>query len=214
MQKTTIRIAALARAAIVLAMGLFGWVANATRAQDPRQETPANTVAAKPARSVPSRPEDLNVPNIKSEPAISNLSNPPLAVETKPSPVEPSLEPNQVSPRSSLEEIAASNDTSAGLTSAASAIADPEKAALAFVAENQKLAESQLKNLRDEESKLKARLLKVQAGIKRWELLVEAFKQSEGSIAVAVPKAPTSRVDGPIELDPVSPRSDQLGIPK
>jgi hypothetical protein len=210
MQKIANRIPTLAWAPIVLGLGLFGWVTNATPAQDPRQEIPARTPAAKPANSSQSPAEDLEVPTIKAEPANSNLSNPGLAVEARPSPTESALEPIQVSPRSSLEEVAATTDNAPGATSAAYASADPEKAALAFLAENQKLAESQLKNLRDEESKLKARLAKVQAGIKRWESLVEALKQSKESVAVVIPGAVRSWVESgpdpaPQHLDPVVP---------
>ncbi len=55
---------------------------------------------------------------------------------------------------------------------------DPAKAAQDFVEQNQKVAETQLKNLRDEEAKLRARLQKVEAGIKRWEALVSALNVS------------------------------------
>ena len=58
---------------------------------------------------------------------------------------------------------------------------------MAFVEQNQKMAESQLKNLKDEEAKLRDRLRKVEAGIKRWESLLGALKQSQGSVAVASP---------------------------
>jgi hypothetical protein len=67
---------------------------------------------------------------------------------------------------------------------------DPEKAAMAFVEQNQKLAESQLKNLKDEQAKLRARLQKVEGGIKRWEALLGALKQSQGSVAVLSPANP------------------------
>ena len=119
-----------------------------------------------------------------------------------------------MSARSSLEEIAATGDGSGVSASTVTAPADPEKAALVFVAENQKLAESQLKNLKDEESKLNARLLKVQAGIKRWESLVEALKQSQGSIAVVAPRAPTSRIVAPLEPEPVFPWSNPAINPR
>jgi hypothetical protein len=110
---------------------------------------------------------------------------------------------------------AATNDNSADSASPASAAADPEKTALVFVAENQKLAESQLKSLKDEESMLKARLLKVQAGIRRWESLVEALKQSQESVAVAAPRAPTSRVDTDSDERPsLFPESKPSVIPK
>jgi hypothetical protein len=90
---------------------------------------------------------------------------------------------------------------------------------LVFVAENQKLAESQLRNLKDEESKLKSRLLKVQAGIKRWESLAQALKQSQESVAVVVPDVVRSRVEtdpdtAPQHLEPVGPTSIPSFVPK
>jgi hypothetical protein len=62
---------------------------------------------------------------------------------------------------------------------------DPEKAALAFAHENEKMAESQVKALKDEEAKLRARLRKIEAGIQRWENLLEALKQSQGVAGVS-----------------------------
>jgi hypothetical protein len=56
---------------------------------------------------------------------------------------------------------------------------DPEKAAIAFLESNQKMAESQLHSLRAEEAKLRARLQKVEAGIKRWDSLLGALEQSQ-----------------------------------
>jgi hypothetical protein len=41
------------------------------------------------------------------------------------------------------------------------------------------VAETQLKNLRDEAEKLRARLQKVEAGIRRWETLLTALQASE-----------------------------------
>jgi hypothetical protein len=209
MLKSTNRMPALAWAGVAATLCLIGWVAKTTFAQDPPQKPPTNAAAAKPAKP-PTLPEDLNVPTIKAEPAKSYPSNPPLAVETSPGPIESPTEPNQVSPRSSLEEVPATKDSSAAFSSAAFASADPEKAAFVFVMENQKLAESQLKNLKDEESKLKARLLKVQAGIQRWESLVEALKQSQGSGAVVIPSVVPNRIvtgpePDPEHLDPVAP---------
>ena len=62
----------------------------------------------------------------------------------------------------------------------ANEIDDPEKAASAFVDQNQKHAEAQLKTLKEEAEKLRARLTKVEAGIKRWDRVLEALKQSQG----------------------------------
>jgi hypothetical protein len=215
MLNNTNRVPALACVGVVATLCLVGWLAKTTLAQDPRQDSRTAAAAADPATPPSSLREDLDVPNIKikaAEPAKPDL---PLAGESKPVALESPLQPNQVSPRSSLEEIAATNDNSAGSRSAGSVAADPEKAALVFVAENQKLAESQLRSLKDEESKLKTRLVKVQAGIQRWETLVEALKQSQGNVAVVAPRAPTSRIVTPPEqLEAVSPASNPPSIPR
>ena len=56
------------------------------------------------------------------------------------------------------------------------------------------MAESQLKSLKAEEAKLRDRLRKVEAGIKRWESLLGALKQTQGSVVIAV-----SRQSGKLE---------------
>ena len=56
---------------------------------------------------------------------------------------------------------------------------DPEKNVRAFVEQNRKVAESRLKSLKDEAEKLRSRLQKVEAGIKRWEALLTALQTSE-----------------------------------
>jgi hypothetical protein len=218
MLKSTNRMPALAWVGVAATLCLIGWVAKTTFAQNTPQKAATNAAAAEPA-APPSLPEDLNVPTIKAEPANSYQANPPLAVDTRPGPIASPPEPNHVSPRSSLEEVPATADSSAGSSSAASTSADPEKAALVFVLENQKLAESQLKNLKDEESKLKARLLKVQAGIQRWESLVEALKQSQGSVAVVIPGGIPNRIvtgpePGPEHLEPVDRVPNSRIVPK
>ena len=65
---------------------------------------------------------------------------------------------------------------------------DPEKAAQAFVQANEKQAESQLKALTDEAEKLRTRLRKVEAGIKRWEALEQALRKSQAVDTAAGPK--------------------------
>jgi phage shock protein A len=98
---------------------------------------------------------------------------------------------------------------------------DPEKTATAFLEQNQKLAETNLKALKEEAEKLRARLTKVEAGVRRWERLLEALKQSEGDLGADSPPARVSSVvipgesrvskksvilplDEPTELSPVS----------
>ena len=61
---------------------------------------------------------------------------------------------------------------------------DPEKVANDFLEHNHKFAEAQLKALKEEAEKLKARLAKVEAGIKRWDRLLEALKQSGGTARI------------------------------
>jgi len=72
---------------------------------------------------------------------------------------------------------------------------DPEKVVKVFVEQNKKQAETQLKNLKDEAEKLRTRLQKVEAGIKRWETLLEALKQSQVVASFDPPATPTTAVE-------------------
>ncbi len=85
---------------------------------------------------------------------------------------------------------------------------DPEKAAMALAERDANLAEAQLKSLRDEAAKLRHRLRRVEGGIKRWESLLGALRQSQGvaprmkpddppAPSLAVPVPPTSLEDVP-----------------
>lgn len=56
---------------------------------------------------------------------------------------------------------------------------DPEKSARAFVERNRKEAQDELKKLKDEAERLRTRLGKVEAGIRRWEALLGALENSE-----------------------------------
>ncbi len=67
---------------------------------------------------------------------------------------------------------------------AAPVIDDPEKEARAFAEQNEKVAEAKLKALKAEEARLRARLERVEGGIKRWESLLGAIKQSQGGVVV------------------------------
>ena len=92
---------------------------------------------------------------------------------------------------------------------------DPEKAVQSFVEQNQKEAETQLKNLRDEQAKLRARLQKVEAGIKRWEVLVEALKMSK-NVNSDIPRpriVPPPAPDTPDALDAI-PKARFQPVPR
>jgi hypothetical protein len=56
---------------------------------------------------------------------------------------------------------------------------DPEKNARTFVERNRKEAQDELKKLKDEAERLRTRLGKVEAGIRRWEALLGALENSE-----------------------------------
>jgi hypothetical protein len=81
---------------------------------------------------------------------------------------------------------------------------DPEKAVQAFVDQNKKTAEGQLKSLRSEAERLRARLQKVEAGIRRWESLLAAIEKSEAA----------AKDLGPTSLEPVTPSGRPQFRPK
>jgi hypothetical protein len=72
---------------------------------------------------------------------------------------------------------------------------EPEKVANTFVVQNQRLAEDQLKVLKEEAEKLEARLTRVKAGIDRWKRVVEALKQTQGTAAHVLPPSETFGAD-------------------
>lgn len=78
---------------------------------------------------------------------------------------------------------------------------DPEQNARSFVERNRKEAQEELKKLKEEAERLRTRLGKVEAGIRRWESLLTA---PDGSERVAPPaaSAPSLR-DTPSHLDPI-----------
>ena len=204
------RMPTLAWVAIVLVLVFVGWVAKTTVAQDRRQKIPTTAAAADTSTTPPSLSDDLDVPSIKAaEAAKPNL---PLATESQPGRL--SLRPSRIKCLLILPRGHRGRQRQLPWFKVGNrCIPDPEKAALVFVAENQKLAESQLKNLKDEESKLNARLLKVQAGIKRWESLVERSNKAK-EVSRSVPRSPTSRIVSPNELAPAYPGSDSSIVPK
>lgn len=173
-------------AAIFLALGLIGWVARATLAQEGKQEpAPAPLPAATPAEP-PATLKDARVATSEAtRPAPSSEAVDPApqthaADIALPGPDRglSSRVPSEIPP-APAQALAPSGDVGVESTTD-----DPEKSALAYVEQNQKMAESQLKNLRAEEARLRDRLHKVEAGIKRWESLLGALKQSQGSVAI------------------------------
>ncbi len=61
---------------------------------------------------------------------------------------------------------------------------DPEKQARSFVERNRKEAEAQLKALNAEAAQLRARLGKIESGIRRWQALADAMDRTEESASI------------------------------
>jgi hypothetical protein len=79
---------------------------------------------------------------------------------------------------------------------------DPEQNARSFVERSRKEAQDELKKLKEEAERLRTRLGKVEAGIRRWEALLAALDKSE-QIAPPVTSRPVPRDDTPADLAPV-----------
>jgi hypothetical protein len=227
-------------AGLVTASGLIGWVARSTSADNvpresvtPVQEVSGRLVRRPPAHQIlalaqaPAEPLTIKPVSVESDPPTPTatpaaLVPPPtqLGIE-QPSPAVPQELPSpgpgpQPLSTTPIGAIVPLPEAAASLNPATAAdTEDPEKAVRSFVEQNQKVAETQLKNLRDEEAKLRARLQKVEAGIKRWEALVKALKVSKnGSVASGAPRSSVVSEPGPdtIEVLDAIPRH-KIGPP-
>ncbi len=78
---------------------------------------------------------------------------------------------------------------------------DPEKNARAFLEQNRKVAQGELRNLKDEAERLRTRLGKVEAGIRRWEALLAALDHSEKPASPGPVLPPGA--DHPTDLRPI-----------
>jgi hypothetical protein len=183
-------------------------------AQNPGQEPSAAPTAAKdaPGRLEPARKKDASLP----ERALGTRSTEPLSVPldaSVPGAVLPAP-PQEVAPDPVLERPARATvgDLAPAERRSAEPLAtdDPDKNAQAFVAENRKLAEAQLKTLTDEAERLRARLKKVNSGIKRWQALLEALKQSENA-AVLDSQRETAAGEPAEVLEPAPSPIDESG---
>ncbi len=196
----------LAVCCVVGGLCLVGWAGRVSIAQSGGQDAPPRGIpGGEPKASIP-RP---NPEPLKAEPGAPSLADPPDALsETRPAGVpehEPALAPtNPPAPAPVV----------VGPDHSPLEAEDPEKVASDFLEHNHKFAEAQLKALKEEAEKLKARLAKVEAGIKRWDRLLEAIKQSEGTsegrkvftkVATDVTGNEKSvpRDEGPTELAPL-----------
>ena len=153
----------IALALAIAGLTLIGWVARSTRAQD----------GARPGAEEPK----LSAPG---PPAATPVQDAAPVLKDGPMPSEPGLPPVR----------------DGGVTTEAPAAAvpandDPEQNARAFVERNRKEARDELKKLEEEAQRLRTRLGKVEAGIRRWEALLTSLDNSE-------------RIDPPVNLRPLS----------
>jgi hypothetical protein len=163
-------------ASMIAGVTLIGWVARSTRAQD----GPPTSATKPPAESAP------------PEPAPSPLQLPPKAeapgsVSESPMPIAP---PGQDAPA----------PTAAGPEND-----DPEKNARAFAERNRKEAQDELKKLKDEAERLRTRLGKVEAGIRRWEALLSALENNERTVTInaGLPPSIVPTAENPTHLDAI-----------
>jgi hypothetical protein len=168
-------------AGVIASVALIGWVARNTRAQDGARKEPT---PAPPA-------EDL-----KPAPASAPLELPPPTAPDA-TPFQPPLTPVAPPP------IDPTAPSSAGPTND-----DPERNAQTFVEQNRKVAQDELKKLKDEAERLRTRLGKVEGGIRRWEALLAALENSEKPARRAFTPLP----DAPTELEP-APSAKPPSIP-
>ncbi len=205
-------------------MGMVGWVAKTTQAQNGGQNPPALPPAD-------TKPEDLTKAAPETPKARSNDAPAPLPVapdsaassapDPSPNPPPPlppvgkhhaakeeslSTSPALGIPAPTQQASAASEP--AGLrtlpeSQTAPSIDDPEQLAQSFVERNQKEAEDHLRALTAEAQQLRARLAKLESGIKKWQCLVSALKSSEGQPIASTANAPGAEEAS--DLEPIKP---------
>ena len=162
----------VAIAAVVAGVALVGWVARSSRAQErsPQEKAPA----------IPTAPSEAAPPGLIGEPAD---------LAPKPAPADPALsdrvEGASPLPRPEPEGLTPADAQRPAPTPPGPQDDDPEKNARAFVEQNRKVAQDELKKLKDEADRLRARLGKVEGGIKRWETLLAALENSEKTMKPA-----------------------------
>ncbi len=201
-------------------MGMVGWVAKTTQAQNPGQNPPAlPPVATKPDAQTKSEPgtpkaQSNDVPAslpVAPEADLSRNPPPPLPAEVKPH----AAREESLSPPPALGNPAPAQQASAAPEPAAiravpesqPAVStdDPEQSAQSFVERSQKEAEDHLRALTAEAQQLRARLAKLESGIKKWQCLVSALKSSEGVQVPIVTTANPPGAEDAGDLEPIKP---------
>jgi nucleotide-binding universal stress UspA family protein len=182
---------------IVLGVFLIGWANRYSIAESRPQDLPAPAPSGGAKEALPSATPE----SIKPESAAASPGSAPAEALALPSVSKDALSPEPI-----LNPITASPAPApvvVGPDHSPIEAEDPEKVATEFLEQNQKLAEAQLKALKEEAQKLKARLTKVEAGIKRWDRLLVALNQSQGAAAVegADPERPVFKSEAKVPAE-------------
>jgi hypothetical protein len=174
-------------AALVIAGAiLIGWVARTTRAQQGSQPSPS-PVPSEAIKPTLETPKPFAGPS--KDGGASAFQEPP-ATSPMPSNLEPLPAADQsVPPQSGPPDAAGPGND------------DPEKHARAFLEQNRRVAQGELRNLKDEAERLRTRLGKVEAGIRRWEALLAALDHSEKPVTPGA--VPPPGADHPTDLRPL-----------
>jgi hypothetical protein len=180
---------------VIVGVIFIGWVARTTRAQ---QATQANPPAVPSGTTQPTQDPPLTLPGPVTDgaaPALQDSTVPaPMPSKSEPlPPVDQSIPLNPGPP----DPAAPGND-------------DPEKNARAFLEQNRRVAQGELRKLKDEAEQLRTRLGKVEAGIRRWEALVTALDNSEKPVAPGA--VPPPGADRPQELTPIGEAKKAIAV--
>lgn len=184
-------------------MGMVGWVAKTTQAQNGGQNPAPLPQTATMPENLPKEGQETpkarsnDVPEALPIPPASGASSKPESVP--PPPVMGDLAPTQQS--SAASEPAAIRTLIDSQPAPSSD--DPEQSAQSFVQRNQKEAEDHLRALTAEAQQLRARLAKLESGIKKWQCLVSALKSSQGQPVTSTGNAPGAEDAG--DLEPIKP---------
>ena len=199
-------------------MGMVGWVAKTTQAQNGGQNPPPQTATMpenlpKEGQETP-KARSNDVPEALPIPPASGASSKPESVPPPPLPAAGAdLAAKESPPPPVMGDLAPTQQSSAASEPAgirtlidsqpAPSSDDPEQSAESFVERNQKEAEDHLRALTAEAQQLRARLAKLESGIKKWQGLVNALKSSQGQSITSNGNVPGAEDAG--DLEPIKP---------
>ena len=200
---------------LVCWLGMIGWAAKTGLAQN-GGPAPLPMPGPKPEGAAKAEASNalLPPPPITPVRAASPASAPEVAALPAAMPEQTSDKQTAASrpgPEAGLSPVAsepkAAEPTIARLPSAepgpATANDDPELSAQSFVERNEKEAEERLKALTAEAEQLRARLNKLESGIKKWENLVNALKTAQQGPVTST--AVTAGAEDAGDLEPIRP---------